>query len=177
LADYYDFAREPSGDGAVHYVFTTDTDLVYSVYFNPPDFSDYLEELPLLSQHGCLFGFFPVDEIGSKKSEDSGISATLYKIVEDYFNSYGDEKVLLFHCDSDDGKQQGRDKLFEKWFKKKPADLIISKDGLEVEIEREGGSIKTEYLGFIIHGENDELLQTVKEEFVEISAMIVSRKR
>jgi hypothetical protein len=147
---FYDFAREESNN-SVHYVFKTDNDIVYSVYFNPADFSDYLDELPCLSKAGCLFGFFPVDEVSGKKTSDPLISATLYKIVGDFFNSYGTDKVLLFHCDSEDGKQRGRDKLFETWFKKKPSHIIIQKDGLEVEIERPDGTIKTEYLGFIIY--------------------------
>lgn len=177
MADnYYDFASEEA-EGAVHYVFSTASEAIYSVYFNPADFSDYLDELPYLSSYGCLFGFFPLCDNGDKKTADTLISATLYRILEDYFESFGSRRVLLFHCDSEDGMQKGRDKLFDIWFRKKPDDLLIHKEGLEVKIPKEDGSSKTEYLGFIIHGNNKELLELVKSEFVEISAMIITRKR
>jgi len=41
---FYGFAGEES-DNSVHYVFKTDSNIVYAVYFNPADFSDYLDEL------------------------------------------------------------------------------------------------------------------------------------
>jgi hypothetical protein len=177
LADnYYDFASEQAED-AVHYVFSTASGVIYSVYFNPAEFSDYLDELPYLSKSGCLFGFFPLDDNGDKRKADRLISATLYKILEDYFESFGSNRVLLFHCDNEDGMQKGRDKLFDIWFKKKPTDLLIHKEGLEVKIPKEDGSTKTEYLGFIIHGNNKQLLEIVKSEFIDISAMLITRKR
>ena len=177
MDNYYDFAREESIDGSVHYVFTTDFDLVYSVYFNPADFSDYLDDLPTLSKAGCLFGFFPIDEIDGKKQNDPRISTTVCKIVEDYFATYGTDKVLLFHCDSDDEKQHCRNKLFDSWFKRKPEDLDIYKDGLEVEIGLPDGSSKTEYLGFVIHGNETQTLEKIQSEFRDISVMLIDRKR
>lgn len=176
-ASYYSFIREEGSDNSIHYLFSMDHNLIYSVYFNPPDFSDYLDTLPYLSKSGCLFGFFPIEEAMGSKKQDPLVMATVYKILADYFATYGNNKVLLYHCDSEDEKQVFRDKLFGKWFNRKPNDLILSKDTLEVEIELPNGLKKTEYLGFVASGNNAKALQSIKAEFIEIATMLIARKR
>lgn len=172
---FYDFVREHS-ESSVHYLFQTNRGAIFSVFFNPAEFSDYLDELPYLSKIGCLFGFFPVDDSYPKETPSPLFVNTLYKIIEDYFNTYGTDKVLLFHCDNEDGKQKVRDRLFNQWFNKNPENYSLIKNGLQVEIERVDGTSITEYLGFIIYGNDTELLNKVNAEFISIAAMMITRK-
>lgn len=175
MANYYSFERVED-QGSVHYVFATDFGIVYSVYFNPPDFSDYIENLPHLSKHGRLFGFFPVDEESEKKS-DPQVSNTVCRIIEDYFGSYGNDHVLLYHCDSDDDRQGCRFRLFKLWARNASHIVDIYTGGKQVEIDRPDGTKKHEYIGFIVAGEKNKALNTIQEEFIEISAFLIDHKR
>lgn len=177
MDNYYSFERQEGADGSVHYVFSTDFGLIYSVYFNPPDFSEFLNNLPHLSKYGRLFGFCPVDDMHEKKNQDPQVSNTVCKIVEDYFNSYGNDKVLLYHCDSDDERQDCRFRLFNRWHRHNNGDMNIYTDGKEVEIDKPDGFKKNEYIGFIVFGEENQALKIIEEEFVEISAILIDHKR
>lgn len=176
LANYYSFERQEGADGSVHYVFSNDFSLIYSVYFHPPDFSVFLEEMPHLSKFGRLFGFSPVEDPTGKKNGDPQVSNTVCQIVEDYFNSYGKDKVLLYHCDSEDARQGCRFRLFKRWHRKNSDILNIHTDGKEVEVNKPDGSKTIEYIGFIVCGEEGEANQIIEEEFVEISAFLIDHK-
>lgn len=174
-SNYYDFACEQEED-IVHYAFITSTESIFSVYFNPPGFSDYLDDLPVLSEKGRLFGFFPVDETVKKQKHDPLIATTVCKIVEDYFETFGKDIVLLYHCDNEDKRQHIRSKLFDLWYDKKQDSLAIFKDTLIAKINKPNGDVKIEFLGFLAHNENSDALNQIREEFISISALLISRK-
>jgi hypothetical protein len=176
LDNYYSFERQEGADGSVHYVFSTEFGIIYSAYFNPPDFSEFLNDLPHLSKCGRLFGFFPIDEQLNKNNGDPQVSNTICKIIEDYFTSYGHDKVLLYHCDSDDERQGCRFRLFNRWHRNNKGMNIYS-GGKEVEIDKPDGSKKNEYIGFIVFGEEQYALNIIEEEFLEISAILIDHKR
>lgn len=174
---FYSFASEKTEEGSVHYVFSTDTNSIFSVYFNPPDFTDYLNELPSLSNEGILFGFCPIETGNDSraKSNDPLISATILKIIVDYFDNHGTGKVLLYHCDNHDNRQSSRSRLFLRWEKNLSGIGAIHKV-LPVQINHEDGSSTMEYLGFITQGNNEESLAQIQQELNEVSAMLITRK-
>ncbi|MGI4874188.1 MAG: DUF6169 family protein [Janthinobacterium lividum] len=87
--------------------FTTDHILHYSARFL---------EMPLPADFQLAglvfdFSFFPENTAGPA---DGRIIATLLHLVQRFFDTYP-ENVLLFICESGDGRQYFRQRLFTKW--------------------------------------------------------------
>ncbi len=73
---------------------------------------------PLFTVHDIevyMFDFFfndPHPQI--KKPKDDRISVTIKSLLSDFFRS---NRVLIYICDSSDGKGMYRNKVFKNWFK------------------------------------------------------------
>ena len=59
-----------------------------------------------------LFNF---DIYGNKPKYDERISITVCSIIRDFFKQH--QNALIFICDSSDGREMGRSKLFHQWYK------------------------------------------------------------
>lgn len=55
--------------------------------------------------------------------------------------------VLIYHCESTDGKQQARNRKFQSWFKKQPALDGVYTDHINIEVTLPLAT-KKEYLGY-----------------------------
>ena len=60
------------------------------------------------------FSFFPDSPPAGHAPEDSRIAATLFHLVRRFFETRP-EHILLFICESSDGKHFARQRLFTKW--------------------------------------------------------------
>ncbi|MCE8952155.1 DUF6169 family protein [Bacteroides thetaiotaomicron] len=85
-------------------IFHTQYGLTYEVGF--------VEDYTFFDENA--YQFFIVEKNGKRFLKDSLVRATVWAIVETFFQE--NCNVLLYVCDTSDGKQAIRDRLFEIWF-------------------------------------------------------------
>lgn len=61
-----------------------------------------------------VYQFFIENISGKKGSSDKRVVETIVAIFEEFFRT--NESAVLYICDTSDGKQSARDRLFSKWF-------------------------------------------------------------
>ena len=61
-----------------------------------------------------VYQFFLTKTSGKKGRKDDDISETVRAIIEEFFAQ--EESVMLYICDTTDGRQAARDRLFRAWF-------------------------------------------------------------
>ncbi len=61
-----------------------------------------------------VYQFFLTKTSGKKGRKDDDISETVKVIIEEFFAH--EEAVMLYICDTADGRQASRDRLFRAWF-------------------------------------------------------------
>ncbi|OOQ61155.1 DUF6169 family protein [Mucilaginibacter pedocola] len=171
MDQFYSFIKEEDEDGSIFYLFVTRYNFVYAVYFKVDEYSDYVENFPLLLQKGFAFGFRKnsLNDSQYKRSEDAQVFTTMYHIIKDFFKANGNETVLLYHCDSADGRQFFRSKLFDKW-QRQVEETNFERHAINVSI-----ADKDFYLGFITLTDNPSINQ-LREEFEAFSYFIIQPK-
>lgn len=93
--------------------FTTDKGLIYYVRFH--NHNKIISPLVgIYDINFCEIEFQRHNPLNIPNKTDNRITATICKIIEDYFSS-GSNQVLMYICDAGDGKEKGRDKIFERW--------------------------------------------------------------
>lgn len=91
-------------DGGNSLIFHTQHGLTYEVGF--------VEDYTFFDEN--TYQFFIVEKNGSRFFKDVRVKETVWAIVEVFFQE--NKNVLLYVCDTSDGKQAIRDRLFEIWF-------------------------------------------------------------
>lgn len=86
------------------YTFTTDTGTVFKVAFSKVDYDDPPIFIPTLIREQCAI-----------KPNDDRVRNTIVAIMREFVESR--DCALLFVCDTSDGRQQNRFRLFSRWFK------------------------------------------------------------
>lgn len=90
--------------GENSFIFETKHGVVYSVGFLQ-DVSFYRDG---------VYQFYLINMSGKTISADKYISETVRVIIEEFFTHK--EAVMLYICDTTDGRQASRDRLFRIWF-------------------------------------------------------------
>lgn len=91
------------------FVFETDLGLTYKITFQKHNAFDEL------GYSSFEFGFYPVEDQSSK--HDHRIEDTIVFAIREFFELNADS-ILLYVCDSSDGKARQRNILFGRWFNK-----------------------------------------------------------
>ena len=82
---YYSYFEAEDQDGSIYYVFTTSYNCGYTVYFKIDEYTEYVDDYPLLLQKGYAFGFHKKKfESNSKNFKDPLVFETIYKIALDF---------------------------------------------------------------------------------------------
>lgn len=89
-----------------YYYFRTDHDIVYKVSFDKEE----------AFQEDKAYWFNLSNAVNTKSPRDHKIRETIFVLLEDFF--YENPDILLYICDTANGKQAQRDRLFLGWFKK-----------------------------------------------------------
>jgi hypothetical protein len=165
--DHYTYSRDEEAEDQVSYFFFTDNH-IYTVVFDPYQYSSYTDEYPTLLNNGIGLSFFRFDNNNIvKQKEDPKIASTICQILKDYLAEQTADVVLLYHCDHKDHKQKGRSILFSKWnTKHNPDNRMIKR---EIEFDHDG---RKYYLGYITSTKND-LHEKVDSEFDTFAMNIV----
>lgn len=85
-------------------VFTTDYGVLYIICFDEDD----------TSMSRTTYQFVILNANNKQSPRDSKLRDTIIAIVEDFFNS--NNEVMLYICETGDGKQAMRSRLFNYWF-------------------------------------------------------------
>ena len=142
----------------------TNNNIIYNISFDVSLYSNYLDSYPCLLQNGYGLGFFPDNiEAKSKKKFDPLVSSTIESITVDFISSFGHDVFILYHCESNDGKQASRAKLFEKWYSNSAYIDKMFKHGLEVEIMTKDDGPIYHYIGFITQQTNKNIGNAIIE--------------
>lgn len=84
--------------------FITDHGLVYEIGF--------AEDYTFMEEN--LYQFFISELTGNHYAPDSKIKSTVWAVLEEFFQQ--NENVVIYICDTSDGKQAIRNRLFQKWY-------------------------------------------------------------
>ena len=168
MDNYYSFIREEDEEG-IFYYFITENNLVYTAYFKIDEYTNHINDFPLLLQNGYAFGFRRTNLNNSKSVNDRKVFHTIVEIMKDFFSSAGEDAILLYHCDYSDQKQTARSRLFDIWDRMVSSDKF-EKYNIEVVIEK-----NSYHLGFITSIENPSL-EDLKNEFDNFSYRIIQGK-
>ncbi|PZF72364.1 DUF6169 family protein [Taibaiella soli] len=163
----YSFTVEDDVDG-LSYNFRTPVCSVV-VFFNPHAYGEYLEKYTFLSKNTWGLSIFSVPHIcDNHYSADVRIRNTIISIIEDFFEGQGSDSVLLYHCDSADGKQGKRSKKFERWYQNSGLTDTMEKHEIEFTVESDSDESQQNYFGFIGVKSNPHFTE-VKNEFDEFA--------
>lgn len=124
-----------SGDGS--FCFATDEALIYEVGF----VEDYMLSVDNAYQ------FFIVPKSSPNITKDDKMQQTITAIIEEFFKA--DNVLLDYICDTKDGRQATRSRLFTQWFKHYPSRDLFTLRTISIEYENE-----SYYASAIIRNDN-----------------------
>ena len=137
--------------------------MFYAYIVSAPEYVDGFDTYPFLSDCGYVFGFCPLDDNpASENRHDALIGPTICNIIRDFMERF-EKVVLIYNCDSTDGRQRQRDITFNKWFNahrgKKPA----WRDRIQLDVRLPDGRARTEYLGYFADCSKEEMVTAGRE--------------
>lgn len=113
---HYPYSKSIDGE----YRFVTDNGVEYIAYFN---------KVPIES---CVvYNFVFAKSTVGRYGMDPRIRNTILSIISDFWDDY--EEVILFVCDSSDGRSECRMRLFHYWYKILNNDNNVTKIDYSVE--------------------------------------------
>lgn len=124
----YNFKRVSELD----YEFLTENKIRYRASFT--DASGYFPKNPEFSHQVRGFGFQIPDVHATQIPPDPRVGATISYLALQYFEQ-NPEGILFFIHDSSDGKEHGRKKKFDIWYRKLSTGQLLKKDA-EIPIGR-----------------------------------------
>lgn len=141
-----------------NYIFETEHGIHYSISFE--------EESPF---GGCDTYQFIIDKIDKVRSpHDPEIEQTILVIIDEFFCSH--LNVLLYICDTSDGREAKRNRLFLSWFDKHAEPNRFTIRTANAMVEGEGF-----YAAIIVENRNP-LLEAIISEFVQTAEVLTSGK-
>ncbi len=151
----YNYIKEELEDSYA-YLFQTDLNKIYTVSFDSSIYAEFLEAYPSLLQegYGLSFDFESYGLELPKNRFDERVGVTIHAIIAEFLENKGKNTFILYHCQSMDGKQAMRAKLFDKWFSASIFNCDMFKNGLEVEINISDTEKEYHYIGFICNTRN-----------------------
>jgi hypothetical protein len=126
--------------------FTTSEGIRYSVSF--------LEDVPLGNCDTYQFGFRKKEETHS--AFDENVKKTLQSIIRQFFLE--NKNVLLYICDTSDGREEKRNRLFLRWFEEFADPSLFTLCSANATIEGQGF-----YAAIIVENSNPKIDAIVKD--------------
>ena len=139
----------------VGFIFRTDNDVHYRVSFDEED----------IILGGCKTYQLILQNVEHKRTPyDPKVELTVLAIIEEFFRS--NLYVLLYICDTSDGKEGGRNRLFLRWFERhaSPEQFTIKTAKAQVENEYI-------YAAIIVENRNP-MLKAITDDFEQTANML-----
>ena len=141
-----------------NYIFETERGIHYSISFE--------EDTPF---GGCNTYQFIIEKIDKVRSpHDPEIEKTILVIIDEFFRSH--LNVLLYICDTSDGREAKRNRLFLSWFDKHAEPNRFTIRTANAMVEGEGF-----YAAIIVENRNP-LLEAVISDFVQTAEALTAGK-
>ena len=149
----YDITLSEAG-----FIFHTDNGIHYRVSFDE-------EEIVLGGCKTYQFILYRVENV--RAPHDPKIEDTVLAIINEFFRS--NQHVLLYVCDTSDGKEGGRNRLFLRWFERhtEPDRFTICTANARVEDEMV-------YIAIIVDNRNPNI-QAITADFNETAKALSSK--
>ncbi len=149
----YDITLSESG-----FIFQTDNGVHYRISFDE-------EEIVLGGCKTYQFILFRVEDIHTP--HDPKIEETVLAIINEFFRS--NQHVLLYVCDTSDGKEGGRNRLFLRWFEHRaePGRFTICTANAQVEGEMV-------YIAIIVDNRNPNL-KAITDDFNKTAEALANK--
>lgn len=112
--------------------FTTEFNVVYRASFG--DGSGYFPRYPEFAHLVRSFAFIVITATGDSIPRDLRVGVTISLILQEHFDE-NPEDVLFFIHENSDGKQHGRKRMFDAWYRKASTDMLLKQDA-EINIGR-----------------------------------------
>jgi len=146
------------------YVFYTDNNLEYVVFFEKEIQSYFLYNQPGIAEKFFEFGFVPINIKLSEVNQypyDERIILTVVQILNDYFEQ--NQNAIIYNCLTSDGRQEIRARYFNNIFQKiRQNDILKFNSIIDVENDVQY------YQSLLIRKDNADLEELV-EAFYSIS--------
>ena len=142
----------------VGFIFQTDNGIHYRVSFDEED----------IVLGGCKTYQFILQNVEHARApHDPKIEATVLAIIDEFFRS--NQHVLLYVCDTSDGKEGGRNRLFLRWFERHstPERFTICTANAKVEDEMV-------YIAIIVDNSNPNL-KAITDDFNETAEALTNK--
>jgi hypothetical protein len=117
----YNYHR--AADGAQ--VFTTEFGLTYRVFFL--EAAGFFRNTPEIAPLVQTFGFEILENPRSEIPHDARVGSTIVSITIQYYEQ-NPNGVLFFIHDGSDGKQLGRKKKFDVWYRQAGEQFVVKRD-------------------------------------------------
>lgn len=151
MSEFYSFEiNDLPEQRRTEYWFITNNGIVYYAYIiGAPEYLDEFESFNYLNKYGYVFGFSPQEDFGNeyRPSHDPLIGPTICRIIQDFMRRF-EKVVLVYHCESTDGKQRQRNITFGQWFNAHQGIQPIYKNKVQLEVQLIDGTVRKEYLGY-----------------------------
>jgi len=175
INNFYPYIQEEDGDDIIAYSFISSNGAIYAIYFDPYQYLEYVNDYPILLSYGFGLGFYRKAKEGTIYGNDNLISATISQIILDFLESNPPDTVLLYHCDYKDGKQKGRNKIFNNWYTKSPYNNTIIKNSIPIYINNQDGVVSDYYLGYLTNSNNTNI-DALETEFLLFAENLILNK-
>lgn len=129
-----------------NYYFKTDYSVLYKVGFMDDD---------TIWEHGA-YQFIIVNENNVQSPNDTKVRETVFCVMEAFFRA--NPEILLYLCETGDGKQAMRNRLFVRWFNQYPNHSLYYFDTVEITSEDVDN-----FAAIIVQQSNPQLPQIIKE--------------
>lgn len=133
------------------FVFQTHEGVIYGIAF--------LEDNPI---GGCETYQLTISNKNDRHSSfDPNVRATIFTIIEEFFSN--NSNVLIYICDTSDGREAVRNRLFLKWFEEYANNERFYFKTAQATIEGEG------FFAAVIAELNNPRIEFVKQDFEQTS--------
>lgn len=141
------------------FTFKTDYGIHYSVSFSKED----------IVLGDCATYQLIIRKIEDIKSQhDPKVEATILSIIKEFFRS--NLEVMLYICDTSDGREKSRNRLFLSWFERYASKELFTICKAHATIEGEGM-----FICIVVENRNPRL-KAITEDFEEKAAMLTGEK-
>lgn len=106
---------------------------------------------------GCDTFQLVIERLGSHRSpHDPAVEQTIIAILDEFFSSY--ENVLIYFCDTSDGREAKRNRLFLTWFERNAAPGRFTIRSAHAIVEGQGF-----YAAVIVENRNPKLADVIAD--------------
>lgn len=149
----------------VSYTFVTKNGHEYRVTFSEvTKIMDFVDEMPVIS-NGIYVIVDAVHENGML-GFDGRLGITIVEIIRHYLDHIDRFSILVFNCDSNDGKQVKRHYKFERWFKMYADDMAFEK--IDEEILEPSGDVYVPTFISVLFAQDHPRRNLIFEEVQEL---------